>query len=132
MVSIVRSALYSTSDSQRRLAAAVRAYFDFIDDDTNIYRLIFESDLPTEPSVRWRMKQADAACVGAVRDVLIHGSGLDAHRAGAPAVGLVGAIQFTARYWLRADKPISKEQAVDTTLGLCWGGLSHLPLRTED
>ena len=45
------------------------------------------------------------------------------------AVGLVGASQVTARYWLDADRPIPKEEAVDTTVVLAWGGLSHVPLQ---
>ena len=45
------------------------------------------------------------------------------------AVGLVGTSQFTARYWLQANRPIPKEEAVDTTVVLAWGGLSHVPLQ---
>lgn len=129
LVSTVQDALHSTTDNHGRLSAAVHAYFDFIDNDADGFRLIFESDVPTEPSVQWRIGQANAACVGAVHDLLIRDSGLGPERAWALAVGLVGASQFTARYWLNADRPLPKEQAVETTVSLCWGGLSHLPLR---
>ncbi|MGY2061057.1 TetR/AcrR family transcriptional regulator, partial [Nocardia gipuzkoensis] len=47
------------------------------------------------------------------------------------AVGLVGASQISARYWLEADRPIPKEEAVDTTVQLCWGGLSRVPLQAQ-
>ena len=78
-----------------------------------------------------RVDQATEACVDAVFDLVSHDSGLDPHRARILAVGLVGASQFTARYWLEADRPITKEEAVDTTVTLAWGGLSHVPLQSQ-
>ncbi|WP_419197983.1 TetR/AcrR family transcriptional regulator [Nocardia vinacea] len=130
LVSTVHDALHSTDDSHGRLSAAVHAYFDFVDDDPDGFRLVFESEVPTEPSVQWRIGQATAACVGAVHDLLIRDSGLGPQRAWAFAVGLVGASQFTSRYWLSASRPMPKEQAVEITVALCWGGLSHVPLQT--
>ncbi|WP_433520341.1 TetR/AcrR family transcriptional regulator [Nocardia pseudovaccinii] len=129
LVSTVHDALHSTADNHGRLSAAVQAYFDFADDDPDGFRLVFESEVPTEPSVQWRIGQATAACVGAVHDLLVRDSGLGPQRAWAFAVGLVGASQFTARYWLSAERPVPKEQAVEITVALCWGGLSHIPLR---
>ena len=47
------------------------------------------------------------------------------------AAGLVGASQVNARYWLEAKRPIAKSEAVDTTVALLWGGLSHVPKHGE-
>lgn len=45
------------------------------------------------------------------------------------AVGLVAISVDCARYWLDADRPVSKEVAVDGTVQFAWGGgLSHVPL----
>ena len=63
------------------------------------------------------------ACVDAVFDLVSQDSGLDPYRARILAVGLVGASQFTARYWLEAARPIPKEEAVEITVTLAWGGL---------
>lgn len=128
LVSSVRQALRSTTDNRQRVRAAVAAYFDFVDHETQGFRLVFESDLTSEPQVQRRVEQATEACVDAVFDLVAHDSGLDPYRARILAVGLVGASQITARYWLEADRPIDKEEAVDTTVQLCWGGLSRVPL----
>jgi AcrR family transcriptional regulator len=128
LVSSVRQALRSTTDNRQRVRAAVQAYFDFVDHETQGFRLVFESDLTSEPQVQRRVEQATEACVDAVYDLVAHDSGLDPYRARILAVGLVGASQITARYWLEADRPIPKEEAVDTTVALCWGGLKHIPL----
>ncbi len=132
LISSVRQALRSTTDNRQRVRAAVQAYFDFIDHDAQGFRLVFESDLMGEPQVQQRVEQATEACVDAVFDLVSQDSGLDPYRARILAVGLVGASQVTARYWLEADRPIPKEEAVDTTVALAWGGLSHVPLQHVD
>jgi AcrR family transcriptional regulator len=130
LIAGVRQALRSTTDNNRRVRAAVYAFYDFVDNDSQGFRLVFESDLMGDPQVQRSVDQATEACVDAVFDLVSHDSGLDPHRARILAVGLVGASQFTARYWLEADRPISKEEAVDTTVTLAWGGLSRVPLQS--
>ncbi|KAA0024015.1 TetR/AcrR family transcriptional regulator [Antrihabitans cavernicola] len=128
LIAGVRQALRSTTDNKQRVRAAVQAYFDFVDHEQQGFRLVFESDLMGEPQVAQRVEQATEACVDAVFDLVSQDSGLDPYRARILAVGLVGASQFTARYWLEAARPIPKDEAVDTTVALAWGGLSHVPL----
>ena len=128
LIAGVRQALRSTTDNKQRVRAAVAAYYDFVDHEQQGFRLVFESDLMGEPRVASRVEQATEACVDAVFDLVSQDSGLDPYRARVLAVGLVGASQFTARYWLEADRPITKDDAVDTTVALAWGGLSHVPL----
>ena len=129
LISGVRQALRSTTDNRQRVRAAVQAFYDFVDNEMQGFRLVFESDLMGEPQVQRRVDAATEACVDAVFDLVAQDSGLDPYRARILAVGLVGASQVTARYWLDADRPIPKEEAVDTTVALAWGGLSHIPLQ---
>src|SRR5450755_211077 len=51
LVSGVRQALRTTTDNRQRLRSAVQAFFDFIEQDGQGYRLIFENDNVTEPQV---------------------------------------------------------------------------------
>ena len=51
LVSGVRQALRTTTDNRQRVRAAVQAFFDFIEHDSQGYRLIFENDYVTEPQV---------------------------------------------------------------------------------
>ncbi|WP_279347346.1 TetR/AcrR family transcriptional regulator [Hoyosella sp. YIM 151337] len=133
LISGVRQALRSTTHNKQRLYAAVQAFFDFVDNDTQGYRLIFQSDALSDPSVQSRVAQASEDCIDAVFDLVSHDSGLDPYRARMLAVGLVGVSQVNARYWLEASRPISKSDAVETTVSLAWGGLSHVPYqRTRD
>jgi len=121
LVSGVRQALRTTTDNRQRLRAAVQAFFDFIDHDSQGYRLIFENDYVNEPQV-----------AAQVADLISHDSGLEAHRARMIAVGLVAISVDSARYWLNNDRPISKEDAVEGTVQFAWGGLSHVPLARQN
>ncbi len=115
-------------DNLLRLRAAVEAFFDFIEHDSQGYRLIFENDYVTEPQVSAQVKVATDSCTDAVFDLVSSDSGLEAHRARMIAVGLVAISVDCARYWLNNDRPISKDAAVDGTVQFAWGGLSHVPL----
>jgi AcrR family transcriptional regulator len=128
LVSGVRQALRTTTDNRQRLHSAVQAFFDFIEHDSQGYRLIFENDYVTEPQVAAQVRVATESCTDAVFDLISRDSGLEAHRARMIAVGLVGISVDCARYWLGADRPISKEDAVEGTVQFAWGGLSHVPL----
>jgi len=128
LVAGVRQALRTTTDNRQRLRAAVQAFFDFIELDSQGYRLIFENDNVSEPQVSGQVKVAIEACTDAVFDLISQDSGLDPHRARMIAVGLVGISVDCARYWLGADRPISKDDAVEGTVAFAWGGLSHVPL----
>ncbi len=124
----VRQALRTTTDNRQRLRAAVQAFFDFIEHDSQGYRLIFENDYISEPQVAAQVKVATEACTDAVFDLISRDSGLEAHRARMIAVGLMGISVDCARYWLDSDRPVSKEDAVEGTVAFAWGGLSHVPL----
>ena len=129
LVSGVRQALRTTTDNRQRLRSAVQAFFDFIEHDGQGYRLIFENDYVTEPQVAAQVRVATE---------VVHRRGFrpDQRRlrtGPAPRPDDRGRLwsgsASTARGtgWT-ADRPITKEDAVDGTVQFAWGGLSHVPL----
>ncbi|AFE14332.1 putative transcriptional regulatory protein [Mycobacterium tuberculosis RGTB423] len=90
LVSGVHQALSTTTDNRQRLHVAVQAFFDFIEHDSQGYRLIFENDFVTEPEVAAQVRVATESCIDAVFALISADSGLDPHRARMIAVGLVG------------------------------------------
>lgn len=128
LVTSVQEALSTTTDNRQRLHDAVQAFFDFIEDDAQGYRLIFENDYVTEPQVAAQVRVATESCTDAVFALISQDSGLEPHRARMIAVGLVALSVNSARYWLDAEKPVSKKAAVEGTVQFAWGGLSHVPL----
>ncbi|MEU6185868.1 TetR/AcrR family transcriptional regulator [Nocardia sp. NPDC047038] len=131
LVNSVQQALRATGN-RNRVSAAVYAYFDFVDDETQGYRLVFDADGSAEPSVQWRVARAVDTCVDAIADVIAHDTELDFHRARLFAASLVGASQFAARYWLTRGRSQPKADAAAAVINLCWGGLAQIPLHTTD
>lgn len=76
LVSGVQQALSTTKDNRRRLHAAVQAFFDFIEHDSQGYRLIFENDYVTEPEVAAQVRVATESCIDAVFALISEDSGL--------------------------------------------------------
>ena len=70
LVSGVRQALRTTTDNRQRLRSAVQAFFDFIEQDGQGYRLIFENDYVTEPQVASQVRVATESCIDAVFDLI--------------------------------------------------------------
>jgi AcrR family transcriptional regulator len=123
LVSRVRSALESTADNKQRVRAAVAAYFDFVDGEGQAFRMVFESDLRSEPAVQDAVERATSSCVDAITETIVADAGLDAERARLLAVGLAGVSQVTARYWLDTERAVPKEEAISLISTLAWRGI---------
>ncbi|APE34701.1 TetR family transcriptional regulator [Nocardia mangyaensis] len=132
LVSGVLLALRSTDDNHQRVRAAVEAYFDFVDDESQGFRLVFESGIVNESSVHRIVDRATEACVDAVFELVTQDSQLGPYQARIWAVGIVGASQVTARYWLDTGRTVPKHQAVEVAVAQYWSGLSGIPPQTVD
>jgi AcrR family transcriptional regulator len=128
LVGRVEQAITSTNDNQLRVQAAVAAYFDFVAGEGQAFRLVFESDLRSEPEAAAVVDGALTRCIDTVADVVTADAGLDAPRARMLAVGLVGLSQIAAKYWLDSDRAVPREEAVALMSGFAWRGLAGFPL----
>ncbi len=123
LVGRVRTAIGSTTDNKLRVRAAVAAFYDFVDGEGQAFRMVFESDLRSEPAVQQAVERATTDSVDAITDTITADAGLDPERARLLAVGLVGLSQVTARSWLADDRRVSKEDAVALISNLAWRGI---------
>lgn len=129
LVRLVRDAIGSTTDNKRRVRAAMGAYFDFVEREGEAFRLVFESDLRTEPTVQDAISRADTACADAIAKVIREDAGLDEQQARLLAVGWVGLSQVAARSWLSTDPRIAKGEAVELLSAFAWKGFAGFPLQ---
>ena len=127
LVARVRAALDATDDNRQRVRTTVGAYFDFVDLDGEAFRLVFESDLRNEPSVRERVDHALDACVDAIADTIAADTGVDPAEARLLSVALAGQAEVSARWWLASGGRVSKERAVELLSALAWRGLAGSP-----
>ncbi|MET9631291.1 TetR/AcrR family transcriptional regulator [Lentzea sp. NPDC006480] len=123
LVGRVRTAIASSSDNKLRVRAAVAAFYDFVDGEGQAFRMVFESDLRSEPAVQEAVERATTDSVDAITDTITADAGLDPERARLLAVGLVGLSQVTARSWLADNRRVPKEDAVALISNLAWRGI---------
>lgn len=127
MVRRVEQAIAASEDNAIRVEKAVAAYFGFVADEGQAYRLVFESDLRAEPDVASVVDRATDACIAAISETITADTGADEASARLLAAGLVGLSQVSARYWLDQSEPINRPRAVSLLSALAWRGISHFP-----
>jgi AcrR family transcriptional regulator len=127
----VRAALASTSDNKLRAAAAMEAYFRYVDHEASAFRLVFESDLTNDDAVRQRVDRLTADCAEAISAIIIEDVGLGREESTLLAVGLVGMAQVAARYWLDTEGTIPRAEAARLVGTLAWRGIASFPLSGE-
>ena len=130
LIGAVEVALASTKDNEERVIATMTAYFEFIAEPDSTFRLVFESDLRSEPAVRERVERATEECTRAVAAVIADDTNLDRESAMLLAAGLTGAAQVSARWWLTQDGALPRDTAERLVASLAWRGISGFP-RTE-
>jgi AcrR family transcriptional regulator len=124
----LQKAISSTPDNEQRVHATVVAYFAFIENEGEAFRLLFESDMNVEPQVRERLNRMTYDTAAAVSAIISNDTGLPREVAMMLGVGLIGYTQVTARHWLDRDSKLSRQQAVELVENLMWRGISGFPL----
>ena len=127
MVRLVRAALTGTEHNDERVHRAVQAYFTYVADSNETYRLIFESDLRATPEVAAIVDRATQDCIDAITATITTDTGADPARAQLLASGLVGLSQVSARYWISGPGDLSRDEAIELLSTLAWRGISRFP-----
>jgi AcrR family transcriptional regulator len=131
IVAKVRAAMSASTDNKQRVAGAMTAYFDFVEHDSEAFRLVFESDLRNEPAVRERVERVERGCVEAITETIMADTGVSRARAELLAAGLCGAAEIAARFWLAGGRQVPKDEAESLVAALSWRGIASFPLQGE-
>ncbi|NUS72307.1 MAG: TetR/AcrR family transcriptional regulator [Corynebacteriales bacterium] len=129
LVRRVREAIESSEDNKTRVFNTLAAYFDFVDAEGEAFRLIFESDLRSEPAARDRVERAYRECTNVICENISASTGANRAQAELLAVGLAGAAELGARHWLEQRRNVPKREAVELLAALTWRGISNFPIQ---
>lgn len=127
LVQTVRSALASTVDNDRRIAATLEAFFEFVDRPGSGYPLILASDMAAEPAVAAIIDQAQHGCAEAIGRVIQEETDLGSEEAKLLGVAISSQVQAVSRYWYETRSPLSRQQTIDLLITLVWRGIGHVP-----
>ncbi len=128
LVASVGAAMRAHPENKDRVAAAISAYYEFVDRDDAAFRLVFESDLTNDPLVKDRVDLVERTVSQTIADIITEDVGLDRARAELLGVALAGMAQVSARAWLQAERPVPREQAAALISQLAWRGIGAFPL----
>ena len=123
----VREALASTDNNKERVAATTEAFYAYVANAGGAFRLVFESDLTSEPAVRERVDRVTTLCAEAIAEVIADDTGFPPDVSQLLAVALVGMSQVSARYWLGAEGDLRQKDATDLIASLAWRGIRGFP-----
>ena len=131
LVEKVRAAMAETSDNKERVAGSMRAYFEFVDHESEAFRLVFESDLRNEPAVRERVDRVERLCIESIAETIMGDTGVARAPAELLAAGLVGISVTAAQFWLAGGRKVDKDDAVAVLAALAWRGIASFPMHSE-
>jgi len=123
----VRSALSTTTDNKQRVLACVAVYFEFVSREGAPFRLLFESDLTSDPAVSERVDGVAVTCGEALAEVIAADTDLSSEDAHMLGMALTGMAQVSARYWLSRGAQIPREEAAAIVGQLAWRGIGGFP-----
>lgn len=131
LVRSVTAAATSQQDNKLRVAAAVDAYFAFVEADGAAFKLVFESDLTNDPLVRDRVTSAERQLATVVTDIIAEDT--DLPRASAELLGfaLSTMAHTSARSWLVYENPLPRREAAALISQLAWRGIRAFPRAGE-
>ena len=116
----VRAALEGTTENKTRVAGAIGAYFDFVEDTR--FRLVFTTAELGDETVRQAVDVAFRRVAEQIASLIAEDAGLDQDAALFLSAALRGLAAEGARDWLeRSD--MSKDEAVRLLSRLAWRGL---------
>lgn len=128
LVNRVTAALNTPVEHQReRVRAAFSAYFNYIEAEGEAFRLIFESDVTADETLREHVERSNRECAVEISRALLTVADLNAAQAELLATALLGMAQITARTRLRDPRGVTSSEAIDLLTQLAWRGLSRFP-----
>lgn len=123
----VEEALNSSSGNRERIRASFQAYFDFVDEHAEGFRLLMQETVGAEREFRERVTAVRDRILGEVADLIVRESHatLDRHRAETVALALVGMVETVAQRD-PGGSPERRRASLDTLVRLAWRGITRL------
>jgi AcrR family transcriptional regulator len=123
----VKSALDAQIGNRERIRASFQAYFDFVDEHAEGFRLLMQETVGAEEEFRERVAGVRDQILKEVADLIVRESQgrLDRRHAETVALALVGMVETVAQR--DPGGPQERRQAaVDTLVRLAWRGITEL------
>lgn len=122
----LRDAMESSGHPRGMVAAAIDTYLTFIEADPELYRFVVDQQTLDRPTTDPLTSLSDliGAQVAAAITVALTQGGQDPAPAAPWGHGVVGMVRAAADWWLRAERPMLRDELAAHLTDLAWAGLS--------
>lgn len=120
-------AICSTDDNKQRVFATINTYYQYIKRESQAYRLIFESDVLSDPLIAARIEEFNNSLALSISRVVIKDTEMNQAEGLLVGRALAGLSQVSARYWATSSETVDQATAVDLISRLAWRGISQFP-----
>jgi AcrR family transcriptional regulator len=123
----VRKALDAPIGNRERIRASFQAYFDFVDEHAEGFRLLMQEAVGAEGEFRRRVAHVRDQILSEVADLIVRESKsmLDRLHAEIVALALIGMVETVAQRE-PGGSPEKRREAVDLLVRLAWRGITEL------
>jgi len=123
----VKQALDSPTGNRERIRRSFQAYFDFVDEQADGFRLLMQETVGAEKDFRERVAEVRDRILSEVADLISRESGnrLDRDHAEIVALGLIGMAETNAQRHPGASAE-KRQEAVELLVQLAWKGITQL------
>ena len=125
----VSKALSSSSGNRERIRASFQAYFDFVDEHAEGFRLLMQETVGNEGDSRRHVAEVRDQILKEVADLIVRESrgNLDRDHAEIVALALIGMVETVAQRE-PGGPPERRHEAVDVLVRLAWRGVTQLTI----
>src|SRR5437899_8519306 len=119
----VRTALDAPTGNRERIRSSFRAYFDFVDEHAEGFRLLMQETVGAEEDFRERVEHTRDQILAEVADLIVKESkgNLDREHAEIVALALIGRVETVAQREPGSTKG-RRQEAIDVLVRLAWRG----------
>ena len=123
----IRDALAAPTGNRERIRASFQAYFDFVDEHAEGFRLLMQETVGAEDEFRLRVAQVRDQILSEVADLIVRESSgrLDREHAEIVALALIGMVETVAQRE-PGGRSAKRLEAVDVLVRLAWRGITEL------
>ncbi|MFA5891616.1 MAG: TetR/AcrR family transcriptional regulator [Actinomycetota bacterium] len=114
-----------------RIQRGLAAYFKFIEDNVDSFRLLFRETMGADPDFREAIDHFHDAAAGAIGAIIVEETGKPLEESELLARSVMGMAEAASTWWIDRKQQVGRDELVKDLTELAWRGLSGLPRRKE-
>jgi AcrR family transcriptional regulator len=130
----LQSAMETGGRPREMVAAVIDTYLAFIEADPQLYRFVVDQQTLDRPTTDPLTSLSDliGAQVAATITVTLQQTGRDPAPAAPWGHGVVGLVRAAADWWLRAERPMLRNELASHLTDLAWAGLAGVVTTSKE